>query len=287
MKKIVHKTVLSLAALGVMGHTAFALDSGTQDLTTTVGATDYFKISCAKSDNSAVGDTDHLNFKLFENSAAIPTTTTALEPILPQVLNATLTKLKLNTKVSAISAGTNKEVILKGGNGAYTLSLDTFGTNLTLKTAQTYSVQYQCLNAAGKVTTGSSTLVGQSIESKSKTLANNKTAKYVINCAKQKTAGDTSSLKVKITNKTPVEKSVETPLTSSSSSGNLTAQVIKGATALNTSGDTLDVQVGNGDYSIMVNSPTNTAQTYHFQYSCLNKNNVETKTSPFQTLQNQ
>ena len=276
MKKIAQKTLLSLLALSAF-ESASALDSGAQSLTTTIGATDYFKITCA-------GDTDHLNFKLFEGgvtaaSILIPES----PPILPQILNATLTKLKLTTTTSAIAAGTNKDVTLKGRNGAYTLTLDTFGTNLTLKTAQTYSVQYQCLNAAKIVTTGSSTLVKLGIESATKTLANNKTAKYAINCTEK-----TDSLKVKIINKTAAVKPISPVIpVVSASSGNLTAQVIKGANTQNTIDDVLDVQEGNGDYSLMVNSPINAAKTYSFQYSCLNTKNVEAKTSPFQILQNQ
>ena len=276
MKKIAQKTLLSLLALSAF-ESASALDSGAQSLTTTIGATDYFKITCA-------GDADHLNFKLFEGGVTAASILIPESPaILPQVLNATLTKLKLTTTTSAIAAGTNKDVTLKGGNGAYTLTLDTFGTNLTLKTAQTYSVQYQCLNAAKIVTTGSSTLVKLGIESATKTLANNKTAKYAINCT-----GKTDSLKVKIINKTTVAKLTTAIVpVGSVSSGNLTAQVIKGANAQNTIGDVLDVQEGNGDYSVMVNSPINAAKTYSFQYSCLNTKNVEAKTSPFQILQNQ
>jgi hypothetical protein len=63
--------------------------------------------------------------------------------------------------------------------------------------------------------------------------------------------------------------------------------VIKGANAQNTIGDVLDVQEGNGDYSVMVNSPINAAKNYRFQYSCLNASNVETKTSLIQILQDQ
>jgi len=272
MKKIAHKTLLSLLVLSAF-ESASALDSGAQNLTATIGATDYFKITCA-------GGTDHLNFKLFENGVTV---SPVLIPELPQILNATLTKLKLTATTSAIAAGTNKDVTLKGGNGVYTLTLDTFGTNLTLKTAQTYSIQYQCLNAAKTVTAGSSTLVKLGVESTTKSLANNKTAKYAINCA-----GKTDSLKVKITNKTAAVKLITPVIPAVSvSSGNLTAQVIKSANAQNTIGDVLDVQEGNGDYSVMVNSPINAAKNYSFQYSCLNTKNVEAKTSPFQILQNQ
>lgn len=287
MKKIAQKILGLIVVLSTL-ESAFALDSGVQKLTSSIGATDYFKINCA-------GDTDHLNFKLFEGSAVVPVPTAVkTEDVLPQVLNATLTKLKLTATTSGIAAGASKEVTLKGGNGTYILTLDTFGTNLTIKTAQTYSVLYQCLNAAGKMAAGSSTLAKLGIESAKKTLANSKTAKYSISCKKDNIAGNTASLKVKLINKTNVAKPVETLLTSiekettvPGASGNLTAQVIKGSIAQNTIGDILDIQGGNGSYDVMVNSPANKALPYHFQYSCLNTNNVEAKTSPFQIVQDQ
>ncbi len=292
MKKIAQKTLLSFIALSAI-ESASALDSGTQNLTSAIGATDYFKINCA-------GDTDHLNFKLFEDEAKIATPnaviqTPAAVPV--QLFNAKLTKLKLTATISEITAGTNKEITLKGGNGWYTLALDTFGTNLSVKKVQTYSVQYQCLSSTGKLTAGSSTLTKLGVESAKKTLANNKTAKYVIKCAKDKTNGDTASLKVKLINKTAIQKVTEIikpattisvlPIITAPPSGNLTAQVIKGAVAKNTVGDTIDIENGNGNYDVLVNSPTNKALAYHFQYSCLNTKNAETKTSPFQIIQDQ
>jgi hypothetical protein len=268
MKKI----VLSLLAFGVF-ESALALDSGAQTLTTVTGATDYFKINCA-------GETDHLNFKLLENAVAEKPIEISEEAILPQVLNAKLSKLTASTSVSKIAAGTIKEMTLKAGNGAYSLSLDTVGTNLNLKNTQTYSVQYQCLNATNKVTTGAAIVTGS--------LNNGGTKSYTIKCSKGKITGDTSSLKIKITNKTAIIKNksaalvIETP-----ASGNLMAQVLKGVTALNTIGEVLNLQSGNGDYSVMVNSPVNAAKNYRFQYSCLNTNNIETKTSLIQILQDQ
>ncbi len=280
MKKI----VLSLIALSAF-ESALALDSGAQNLTDTVGATDYFKINCAD-------DTDHLNFQLLENAVAEDSVEKPIEkPVinveLPQLFNAKLTKAKFTASVAKITASTNKEISLKGGAGSYTLSLNTVDTNLVLQNAQTYSIQYQCLDTANQVTPGSSTLTKLGIESKTKTLANNKTAKYVINCTRK-----TDYLKVTLFNKTPIIESkssalvVETP-----ASGNLMAQIVsdrrEGFVALNTIGYVLDVKSGNGDYFVMVNSQTNTAKNYRFQYSCLNTSNVEAKTLPIQILQNQ
>ena len=150
-------------------------------------------------------------------------------------------------------------------------------------------MQYKCLGTTGKAVAGSSTLVKQGVESAKKTLANNKTAKYIINCAV-----NTTSLNVKINNKTAIPK-VDAPIIAtipvapvvSEPSGNLTAQVVKGAIAKNTTGAAIDVQNGSGNYDVLVNSPTNKALPYHFEYSCLNSKNVDAQTSPFQLLQDQ
>jgi hypothetical protein len=206
----------------------------------------------------------------------------------PQLLNAKLTKLKLSAAASAIAAGSNKEVSLKGGNGAYTLSIDTVGTNLSLKTAQSYTLLYQCVNAQGGLTIGSSTVAKPAVESVVKKLANNATAKYIINCAKHPTLGNTTQLNVKLVNKTMVSQ-ITTPTQNQppALSGNLAAQIIKDQTAINTTGGELNIQEGSGDYFMMVNSPTNKAQNYQVQYSCLSKNNTEIPASGLQILQNQ
>lgn len=290
MKKIAQKILLPIVILSTL-ESAFALDSDAQNLTSKVGATDYFKISCASD------ATDHLNFKLFEGEVKVENTPPVIETLAtpPQVLNATLTKLKLTASASEIVAGTNKEITLKGGNGLYRLTLDTFGTNLTLRNQQTYSVQYQCLNSAGKMTAGSSILAKSGVASRNRRLANKRTAKFSIRCKKDKIAGNTSSLKVKLFNKTVVPKTVTATALAISpvvpdeleSSGHLMAQVIKGSVAQNTIGDILDIQGGNGNYDVMVNSPTNKALPYHFEYSCLDAKNIEVKTAPFQVIQDQ
>lgn len=280
MKNTVQKTLLSLITFAAI-ESAFALDSGTQNLTAKAGATDYFKITCS-------GDTDHLNFKLFEGEVSA---TAEIPEVIPaQLFNAKLTKAKLAATISGIEAETTKDITLKGGNGAYTLTFDTFGTNLSIKTPQTYAVQYQCLNVKGKPTKGSSTLTKLGIESKNKTLANNKTAKYSITCAKDAINGNTDSLVVKLINKTAAIKSVATTSSSASLSeatGDLTAQVIKASSAKNTIGEPIEIQQGSGKYDVLVNSPTNKALPYHFEYRCLDIKNAEAQTAPFQILQDQ
>lgn len=273
LKKIAQYTLFSLLALDAV-ECAFALDSGTQKLTTTVGATDYFKINCS-------GDTDHLNFKLLENTQTsvvtdIKSDTTKPTEELPQFLNAKLTKGKLNTSISKLVAGSSKEMSLKGGVGTYSLIIDNVGTNLTLKQSQTYTIAHECLNDAGKV-------LSKSISTPNYTLVNGKTRNFKISCNKK----DSSSLKIKITNKTAATVTKSVAQVIETSSGDLTAQVIKGANALNTIGDVLEVKGGNGNYFVMVNSPINATKDYNFEYNCLNANNKATKTALIEILQDQ
>ena len=286
MKKITQNLAWSFLILGgTLPQIVFGLDSDVQTLAANTGAVDFFEITCAKSNDKTIGDTDHLNFKLFENGSSTQAPTQTAEK--PQLLNATLTKLKLNSKIANITASTNNNLSLQGGgNGAYTLTIDTLGTNLTIKTGQNYTIQYQCLNATGQATNGSSTLTKQNIPSTTKTLANGKTAKYVINCAKNAKSGNTDSVKVTLFNNT-FAPPVALPSTNTdvSSTGTLAAQVISGIKAKNTIGANVDLQNGNGIYNVMVNSPTNEAKSYHFEYTCLNSTNIPTQTSPLKKLQ--
>lgn len=283
MRKIAKNTLFSLLALSAV-ECAFALDSGAQKLTTTVGATDYFKVNCS-------GDTDHLNFKLLENSqtpvitetkpdtdvVTKPDTTTTPTEVSPRLLNAKLTKSKLSASISKLVAGSSKEISLKGGLGTYSLKIDTVGTNLELKTSQTYTIAYECLSSTGKV-------LSKSISTPNYRLANGKTRNFKISCSKK----GSSSLKVKITNKTAVTKAKSAAqVIETVPSGELTAQIVKGANALNTIGDVLDVKGGNGNYFIMVNSPINAAKDYRFEYSCLNASNKAATTALIEVLQDQ
>lgn len=287
MKKIAQNTLLSLLAFSAV-ECAFALDSGAQNLTTTVGATDYFKINCS-------GDTARLNFKLLENATAQspvvtenkPDTTVVTKPDtttpseipadLPQLLNAKLTKGKLSASIEKLVAGSSKEVSLKAGLGTYNLTIDTVGTNLALKKSQTYTFAYQCLDTKGKV-------LSKSASTPNYTLANGKTKTLKISCTKK----GSSSLNVKMTNKTAVTVTkTAAQVIEPVNSGNLMAQVVKGANAFNTIGDVLDVKGGNGNYFVMVNSPINAAKNYRFEYSCLNASNKEANTALIEVLQDQ
>ncbi len=287
MKKITQNLAWSFLILGgTLPQIVFGLDSDVQTLAANTGDVDFFEITCTKSNDKTIGDTDHLNFKLIENNGSAQTQTLNQSVPQPQLFNATLTRLKLNSKIANITASTNNTLSLKGGNGAYTLGIDTLGTNSTIKTVQNYTIQYQCLNATGQATNGSSTLTKQNIPSTNKTLANGKTAKYVINCAKNAKSGNTDSLKVTLFNKTFAQPIAVPPSnTEVSSTGTLAAQVIGGIKVKNTVGANIDLQNGNGIYNVMVNSPTNAAKSYHFEYSCLNSANIPTQTSPLKKLQ--
>ena len=279
MKKITQKLVWSYFALisTTLPNIVFGFDSDTQTLAANSGAVDFFEVTCAKSNDSTIGDSDHLSFTLFENGGTPPA---------PQRLNATLTKSKLNAKIKDVLAGTNQSVTLKGGgNGAYTVTIDTQGTNLSIKTLQNYQLKYQCLNINKQPTTGTSTLVKQNVLSNTKTLANNKTAKYAINCAKNKITGNTDSLEMSVINNTPAQQTSSSNA-EVSSTGTLSAQILSKNKVKNTIGTSIDLQNGNGIYQVMVNSPTNEAKSYHFEYSCQNKTNFPTPTS-LTTLQDQ
>lgn len=287
MKKIAQNTLLSFLALSAV-ECAFALDSGAQNLTTMVGATDYFKINCS-------GDTNHLNFKLLENATAQPPitenkpdTSVVIKPDtvkpteevaadLPQLLNAKLTKGKLSASIEKLVAGSSKEMNLKAGLGTYSLTIDTVGTNLELKKSQTYTFAYQCLDNKGKV-------LSKSLTTPNYTLANSKTKTFKISCVKK----GSSSLSVKMTNKTAIIKTKSAAqVIEPVNSGELSAQVIKGANAFNTIGNVLDVKGGNGNYFVMVNSPINAAKNYRFEYSCLNASGKEATTALIEVLQDQ
>jgi hypothetical protein len=80
----------------------------------------------------------------------------------------------------------------------------------------------------------------------------------------------------------------------------LNAQVTKDRKTLNTSdlaGDSnysnsIDLQNGNGDYYISVNHTAinngpNNSKNYSIQYSCMNKNNLETNTGALEVIQDQ
>jgi hypothetical protein len=285
---------LLLPSVLLHGQWVFASESGEQALQNTVGASDYYRVTCASNGSDA---TDHLNFKVIDS------TPVTADPIAPQVINAHISKNGVAEGDVTVETGATRELTVQQGNGAYTITLDTAGTNLDLKTAQKYTIQYRCLNSDGANTASSAVGLkpGKDILKKIK---NNKSAKYVVKCAAKKSISpaDTDRLYFKIVNTSAVAVN---PLIASLPV--LNAQVTKvevvsvpAVRTLNTSdtaGDLLyspetNLSGGNGDYFISVNNTGTDAaddnsKQYSFQYSCLNSANVETATGAVQLIQDQ
>lgn len=276
--------LLSLSCLLGGWHIGVAADSGTLNLGEDVGATDYFKVTCSSNVN---GNTDHLNFKIIDNSLS------NTNDIPPQILNAHIYKNAIEVGALTANSNQNDELTLAFGNGQYKLVLDTLGTNTLLKSPQKYTFVYQCLNANGMVTKSSGFKSGQL-----KSIKNGKVAKYTVKCASNSKVNppETTRLQLQLINQSalPIEEWVRyLPV--------LNAQVTKHKeNTLNTSdlaGDlvysnAINLQNGNGDYYISVNhtgvKPSlNNRKDYSFQYACMNRDNLETDTGNLDVIQDQ
>ncbi len=277
-----HLMPLSLLALMAYQST-YAVESDLKTLGNVVNLTDVYKIKCATG-------TTRLDFQLKDATSAGLASA-------PQLINAHLTKSTAKADALSITAGSSKELTLKANNGMYKLTLDTIGTNSTIKTAQSYVVQYQCLNSAGKSTTPKSGTFKAGIDSAVKTIKNATTASLSFTCNKDSKLGNTEKLLIKITNKTVLPK---TTTTVNNNNISLAAQVYKlvpqnndpktvyAANALdlnpsdNNFGDKISLTRGSGDYSVIVdttaiNNDQDNTKKYSFQYGCLNDANVEQK----------
>lgn len=249
---------------------SMADDSGVKNLGNKVGIVDTYKINCA-------AESTHLDFKLLDSTNSIANDSTP-KPA-PQLINAHLSKRSLTT-VDALEIISNdsQELTLVGGNGSYQLLIDTIGTNSQITTKQNFTVQYRCLNSAGKETTASTGGLKTGIESAVKTIANNKTAKFTFTCAKNKKLSppDSEKLYVKITNKLKLDSTLgKNNLT-------LSAQLYKDEKATNVTDIVMDdnysekisLKADAGDYLVLVGTTAtdetkNNAKSYAFQYSCL------------------
>jgi len=264
--------------------TCIADDSGTQSLASTVGSSDFFKLSCA-------AGTESVSFKLRDESLD------AGADIPPQIINAAIEKDGEILDSLTAGSGNSDETTLAAGNGRYKISLDTVGTNDVLTTPQTYTLEYQCSNSNGEATKSAGFKSG-----KIRKLKNGKKARIVINCKSNKkvSPSETASLNLKLINTSdiPVEQWVASlPVLS----GQVVNRGLGVASALNVSDLTGDdnysqeINVvkatgGSTDYYISVNnSGTNEAddnsKAYSFVYSCLNAGGQATSVENFQTLQ--
>ena len=262
----------------------YALDSGNQTLQAQVGASDYFKASCAS--NKGI-PTDHLSFSLLDDSLSSPST-----DIPPQKLNVHIVKDGIELKSLTTEAGNSTETLINSGNGRYKIGLDTLGTNTFLESPQSYSIEYQCFNSARQNTKASGFKSGSS-----KSLKNGARASLTLNCASNKNATpiETSALFIKITNTSSL--AVEDWLAALPI---LNAQITKDDAALNVSDRAGDIQYSkevklignNGDYLISVNntgtdSRTELSKRYAFSYQCQDINNQETSTSTLEVIQDE
>lgn len=252
------KAVVALPFLFVLGQVgpAAAYDSGPTGLGSAVGATDYYKVTCSS------GDTDHLEFKLTDNTPL---------PVDAQVLNLQVSKKGLVEEAPTITPGLSKEVSVHGGNGKYKIRVNTAGTAFAGK--QTYTLGFQCLNVTDQPTRSSP-------KGASAKLKKGKTKTHLVNCSKKGSAGNTEKLLVTLTNTTK-------------SGAILAAQVFKGRVALNTTdGNELNVKGGSGDYYVTVDhtgtDPSkDNSKDYAFQSRCVNGSNDVTAEPTVLQLQDQ
>jgi hypothetical protein len=277
---------LSLTAIGLLialaqPNLATAKDIASTSLGNTVGATDYYKVTCA-------GGTDHFQLSVIDQ--------TPVTPPAPQLLNAHLSKVDkpdLVTNALAIQPSAADQVLaLLGGSGKYKIIVDTEGTNIALTKAQTFKFTYQCLYADGTVT--------KLFKSGTASIKNGKLAKYTVNCPAKKKTRTKPAVEVDSLTFTLIDKTK--PAVAQVSSIVLNAQANKDGYTINTTDSNGDQNYspvvsirpisGDGDYFISVDDTGTVAsqdnsKQYTFQYSCLNQANQPTTTSDTQLLQDQ
>lgn len=270
MKKI----LLSLFILTCVGYEpmSFAENSGLKTLGNMMNRVDSYKVSCPTG-------TTQLDFQLLDATANPETA------LLPQLLNAVLKKGKQSSEITQVVSASSQELTLSGGNGTYNLMLDTMtGTNLNIKTAQSYTVQYHCYNSEdGDVNTKLSNGLKAGVDSAIKTIKNKAKATLSFNCAKNaklKELGNTEKLYIKLTNKTSPQQTspfLTGVVYKMSSQSAISATDFMGD---DNYGDKVSLKSGAGDYSIVIaTTATDTiqdnAKSYSFQYSCMNAAKAE------------
>ncbi|WP_150050134.1 MULTISPECIES: hypothetical protein [Methylomonas] len=287
MTKTARISSLFLCALvPIATSNSFADDSGSKSLSSAVGSSDFFKLSCAV-------DTASVSFKLRDESLDSST------EIPPQVVNAAISSGGESLADLTANSGNSDETTLAVGNGKYLITLDTVGTNDVLTTPQTYAVEYQCSNSNGDATKSAGLKSG-----KVRKIKNSKKAKIAIRCKSNKkvSPSETASLHLKLTNTSaiPVDQWVASlPV--------LSGQVVNRgsgvASALNVSDLTGDDEYsqeinvaqaagGSTDYYISVNNSgtseaNDNSKSYSFIYSCLNSSGQATTAGSLETLQDQ
>lgn len=240
-----------------------------------IGATDFYQVNCS------AANTDHLRVKVLDQT--------------PGGVNSTFVNLHISkfdkTKgyevtddASEISPGEQVELTVPAGKGSYKFYLQTNGPDRgpdKKKLKQTITAEYQCLNDAGDPI---------KVGTKTKKIINNKSAKFSVNCGKNKKLSvgqqETTKLYVKLTNATIDSARIA-----------LNAQIVKGTAATNTTdlngdeafSEETRLTGGAGIYSVLVDntafdSSQNNSRNYTLQYSCRDAAGNEVTTNPAQLI---
>lgn len=270
-------TFVATIALNFMPQMLMAYDSGDKTLSNTVGATDFYQISCPIS-------THHVSFQIIDLSPVV-------QPA-PQLLNLHIKKTGYNqTDLTQIKPGETKNLTLAGATGKYTVVIDSENTNLELTTAQSFQYQYACNYADG-----STVIKPKSTKKSLKNGLANKPSKasFSLSCPAKKKS-KTPTIEAESITVTLFNNTKETLLTSSSQL--LNAQVTKrdqevagndqifasNATDINGNNNTgygdLVPRVdrgrgGNTDFFMTVSSTSynksiDNSKIYNFRFNCL------------------
>jgi hypothetical protein len=282
--RLMNKVIAASVGVTLLGSVSAVVkaDPLDQSLGNFIGATDAYRITCQSSLDGAVGQTDHLNFKIIDMTP----TDGSQSPLL---LNVHVKKGSNRTGFvthdeTEVTPGTQREFEVVGGKGTYKITVDTLGTTDTSKTTKhMFSVETRCLNDNDELTKPTVAKI------KTKTLKNGKKANLSVVCGKNRLTGETSKLYVKFANTTADPARVV-----------LNAQVLKDNSATNvTDGNGDDVyseagnlKGGNGDYTVLVNSTAynplqDNARDYTMEYRCENSANVDTGAADIVQIQDQ
>ena len=271
---------LSLVTLALLSHAqqSIAENSGEQTLSNKVGIVDTYTIKCP-------APTTHLDFKLRDttnqNVASLDTFSKPESQLINAYLSKTIDKKKVVVNALSIIPNEYKELTLKGGNGAYQLTLDTLNTNLQILADQNYTVKYRCQNTNEFDTTPVAGGLKTGIESNVKILKNKAKATFNFSCARHKTLGNTDKIYIKITNKLVIPPNA-------SKAAFLSGQIYKDQTATNTTdllstddkfSEKVTLNAKSGDYLAIIGTSAtentkNNAKTYSFEYNCVDNANT-------------
>jgi hypothetical protein len=284
MMRLTNKAIAASVGTLLLGSVSAAVQADIldQSLGNFIGATDSYRITCQSSPDGAIGQTDHLNFKIID-------TTPSNDGSSPLLLNIHVKKGSNRTGFvthdeTEVTPGTQREFEVAGGKGTYKIAIDTLGTTDTSKTTKhTFSVETRCLNDNGEFTKPAVAKI------KTKSVKNGKKANLTAVCGKNKLTGETSKLYVKFANTTADPARVV-----------LNAQVLKDNSATNVTdgngddvySDASNLKGGNGDYTVLVNSTAyasqqDNARDYTIEYQCENSANVDTGTADIVQVQDQ